>query len=363
MAISEREGLILLKEGKHYLLLNAGDRFHLVTVNNSLTENKENALLSMYPCSEAAMSELGISYTVIHKKDLKCVSIGGADAGCELSLVIGKTKSKYVLSDDSTPQLLDDYFKGIKRIEPSKRKLPKSPDQWRKQAQDPETLKKMKIVRYAMIAAIVIFDAFFLFRVAPYKLWIVLCMLSSATCLVLAIKYPVYFTLLDLEDKKRKPKYGIGLGWLSTFPLMLLAARTLYMNVLQLGKLFVFASVLTVILAVLLWILAKEFRNHSAGFAAVILALLIGCIGVVGQMNYLLDTSTEEITVCTVMDLDRHSTRRSKSYRCTIMLENGEECRMNISRETYKKLSVGDKVQVAHREGGLGLEYIYLVEE
>lgn len=363
MAINESEVLILLKEGKHYLLLNAGDRFHLVTANNRLTEEKENALLAMYPCSETAMSELGISYTVIHKKNLKGVSIGGADAGCELSLMMGKTKSKYVLSDDISQQLLEDYFKGIKRTEHSKRKLPKSPDQWCKQAQDPETLKKMKNVNYVMIAATVIFDICFLCRVAPYKLWIVLCMLCSVACLILAIRYPAYFTLLDLEDKKHKPKYGIGLGWISTFPLILLTIRTLYMNILQLGRLFVYAAILTAVLAVLLWIFVKELRNHTAGFAAVILALLIGSIGVVGQMNYLLGTSTEEIAVYTIMALDRHSTRRSKSYRCTIILEDGEKYRMNISRDAYKRFTVGDRIQVARREGGLGLEYIYLVEE
>ena len=363
MAINEHEVLMLLKSGKHYLLLNAGDRLHLVNVNDRLTEEKENQLLAMYPCSESALSVLGISYTTIHKKDLKGVAVGGVDAGCELSLLMGKTKSKYALSDDTMQEVMDDYFKGVRRMDASKRKLPKSPDQWRKEAQDPEILKKMKIVRSVMIAAMVIFDACFLFRVAPYKLWIVLCMLCSAACLVLAIKYPAYFTLLDLEDKKHKPKYGIGLGWISTFPLMLLTVRTLYMNVIQLGRLLVYAAILTVMLAIVLWIFVKELHNHSAGFAAVILALLFGSIGIVGQMNYLLDTSTEEIAVYTVLDLDRHSTRRSQWYRCTITLEDGKEYRMDISREAYKSLTVGDQIQVAHREGGLGLEYIYLVED
>jgi hypothetical protein len=80
-------------------------------------------------------------------------------------------------------------------------------------------------------------------------------------------------------------------------------------------------------------------------------------------MNYLLDTSTEEIAVYTVMDLDRHSTRRSKSYRCTITLEDGEEYRINISRKAYLGLTVGDQISVAKRKGGLGLDYIYLVED
>ena len=70
MAINENEVMVLLNSGKHYLLLNAGDRLHLVNVNDRLTEEKENRLLAIYPCSEAAISELDISYTVIHKKDL-----------------------------------------------------------------------------------------------------------------------------------------------------------------------------------------------------------------------------------------------------------------------------------------------------
>lgn len=363
MAISESEALLLLKGGKHYLLLDAGDRLHLINRNDRLTENKEKRLLAMYPCSETAISELNISYTTIYKKDLRGVGVGGADAGCELSVLIGKTKSKYVLSDDTTMALLDHYFKGIKRMNTSKRKLPKSPDQWRKQAQDAETLQKMKKVRYGMIAATVIFGACFLFRAAPYKLWIALCILCSAACFILAMKYPAYFTLLDLEDKKHRPKHGIGLGWISAFPLMLLAVRTLYMNVLQLGRLLVYATILTAILTAFLWIFVKELRNHSAGCVAVVLALLIGSVGLVGQMNYLLDTSAEEIAVYTVMDLDRHSTRRSKSYRCTITLEDGEEYRINISREAYLGLTVGDQISVAKRKGGLGLDYIYLVED
>lgn len=363
MAISKNEVLILLKEGKHYFLLNAGNRLHLINLNDRFTEDKENKLFSMYPCSEALISEFDITYTTIYKKDLRGVSFGGADTGCELSLLTGKTKSKYVLSDDTAPELLDDYFKGIKRMKPSKRKLPKSPDQWRKQAQDPEILQKMKILRYVIVAGTVISCACFLFRVAPYKLWITLCMLCSAACLILASKYPAYFTLLDLEDKKHRPKYGIGLGWISTFPLMLLTVRTLYMNVLQLGRLFVYAAIFTAILAVLLWVIVKELRNHSAGFAAMVLALLVGSMGVVGQMNYLLDTSTEEITAYTVMELKQHSSRRNRSYQCTITLQDGEEYKMNISREAYKELTVGDQIQVAHRKGGLGLEYIYLVED
>ena len=144
MAINENEVMVLLNSGKHYLLLNAGDRLHLVNVNDRLTEEKEKRLLAIYPCSEAAISELDISYTVIHKKDLKGVAVGGTVAGCELSLLIGKTKSKYVLSDDTTQQLIDAYFKGVKRMDASKRKMPKSPDQWRKQAQDPAIVQNMK---------------------------------------------------------------------------------------------------------------------------------------------------------------------------------------------------------------------------
>lgn len=363
MAINENEVLVLLNSGKHYLLLNAGDRLHLVNVNDRLTEEKENRLLAIYPCSEVAMSEFDISYTVIHKKDLKGVAVGGTDAGCELSLLIGKTKSKYVLSDDTTQQLIDAYFKGVKRMDASKRKIPKSPDQWRKQAQDPAIVQNMKIVRNAMIAATVIIEACFLFQAAPYKLWIILSILCSVACLVLAIKYPAYFTLLDLADKKQKPKYGIGLGWLLAFPLILLALRSLHINFMQFGKMLVCAAVLTAVLAIFLWIFVKKLRHHSGGFAAIILALLVGSIGIVGQMNYVLDTSPEKIATYTVVDLDRHRTRRSASYRCTIILENGKEYKMDIGREAYMSLTVGDQIQVACREGGLGLEYIYLVEE
>ena len=363
MAIHENEVLILLREGKQYLLLNAGDRLHLIAVNNRLTDAKEAQLMDIYPCSEEAMSELDISCTTILKKDIKGVAIGGIDAGCELSLFTRKTKSKYLLSDDTTQQMVNDYFKGIKRIDASKRKLPKAPDQWRKQSQDPEVLQKMKIVRYVLIAVTIIFPMCFLFRVTPYKMWIVLCMLSSVACIALAIRYPAYFTLLDLEDKKHRPKHGIGLGWLSTFPLLVLTVRTLYMNFVHMGRLFVYAAILAVAVSVCLWFFVKELQNHYAGFAAVVLAILVGCVGVIGQMNYLLDTSAEEISAYTVLDLDRHSTRRSRTYQCAILLEDGKEYRMNISREAYEKLTVGDQIQVAHCEGALGLEYIYLVEE
>lgn len=363
MTSNESKVLILLKDGKHYLLLNGGDRVHLVNVNDRLTEEKENQLLAMYPCSEAAMSELDISYTVIHKKDLKGVAVGGVDAGCELSLVMGKTKSKYTLSDDTTQQMIDDYFKGIKRMDASRRKLPKSPDQWRKQAQDPEILPKMKMIRYVMFALSIVSVLCFLLKIEPYKLWILLSILCSGTCLFLAIRFPEYFTLLDIEEKKCKMKYGLGIGWLTILPMVFLALRTLYMNFLQFWSMLLYAGIFAVVLMVVIYVSIKEIRLHYIGLAPIILSLLLTSVGIVGQVNYLVDTSPEEIRDYTVIDLDQRTGRRRNHYQCTIMLENGEEYRMDISREAYKRLTIGDQIQVAHREGGLGLEYIYLLEE
>lgn len=364
MGIKENGYLMLLKAGKHYLLLNGGDRLHLINVNDRLTEETEEQLLKVYPCEEAIIAKLGISYTTILKKNLRGVAVGGEDAGCELSLFIGKTKNKYELSEDTTQQVISDYFVGIKRMEANKRKLPKAPDQWRKQVQDAEVLQKMKTVRNALLVVEIICSGCFLFRVAPYKLWIILCILCSVVCILLAIKYPVYFTLLDLEDKKRKPKYGIGLGWLSTFSLLWLTYRTCFVNFIQWGRLLLYGVILTIAIAILLWILVKELRNCSVGFMAIVLALLFGAIGIVGQTNYLLDHSAEETEVYTVLDLDQQRGRRGyRAYICTILLENGKECRIKISAESYNSLSIGDSIAVVHREGGLGLEYVYLLEE
>mgnify|MGYP003293098304 CR=1 FL=1 len=80
-------------------------------------------------------------------------------------------------------------------------------------------------------------------------------------------------------------------------------------------------------------------------------------IGIVGQVNYLLDFSDGRIHYTEVVD-QHVSTGKSTSYYCTVLLENGEEFEIQVSRDLYRQIGVGSWVKITTYDGGLGMEYV-----
>ena len=112
MAIGDGAFLLLQQRDKLYMLLGKAGKYHLITVDRRFTPEKEEKLLSLYPCSEAALRELGITFTAL---SVRGVASAGWEAGDELLLYVGKKKQRYVLSDDTSQACMDALFAGVQQ--------------------------------------------------------------------------------------------------------------------------------------------------------------------------------------------------------------------------------------------------------
>ena len=226
--------------------------------------------------------------------------------------------------------------------------------------QDQNQQKKMKSIGTILSIYCYVVGGAFIFLAKPYKLLSVACMAGCALCLVIYMKFPGYFTIIeakkDAEKKGRKPRTIIGIPY----------ATVLYALVFRSMKDFSFNSwtglvigtaLLTVVISVILGKMAKEHREWKENCALIVILILFMSSGVVGQLNYLLDFGDGRIYYTEVVD--RHiSSGKSTSYYCTVLLEDGEEFDIQVDREMYQQIGVGSWVKITTYEGGLGMEYV-----
>ena len=83
-------------------------------------------------------------------------------------------------------------------------------------------------------------------------------------------------------------------------------------------------------------------------------------MGIVGQINYLTDFGKPSIYYTQVVD-QHISHGKTTSYYCTVLMENGEEFDIQVSREMYQRNGTGNWVKTQTYSGGLGIAYIEIV--
>ena len=352
MAVQEGEYLLLQQSEKLYMLLGSGGTYHLVSVDKKLTEEREAQLLRLYPCSDQTLQELGITFKVLK---VRGVAASGCDAGEELILYVGKKKHRYVLSDDSTREQMATMFNGVEKFPMPKKKY--KPADWRLEKQKKELVPLMKGIKTVLLLAAVGSSAGLILH---HPLWSVLGILVSASCGILDLVFPQYFTLLDW-GKGAKPKHAIGLAFPASVPIMVQAlyvfARFNYLTM----EIFFWSAGLGVLICVVFGLWCRELADRTVDLLAMLLLLVLFLSGPIGMINGLTDRSEPKIS--TVIVEDKHkSSGKSTSYYCTILLPGGEAFDLEVSRADYDRIETGQNVTIALREGGLGLEYITLME-
>ena len=366
MAITEKDMLLLQSRNSLCILLCGEDRYHIVKVDDALTEEREERLLQTYPCSEQTMREIGIHFEVIKKAQISRVQISGSTAGEQIVLWLGKSRRTFTLEDDTTEEALAKIFANITRSKTATKTKGKDVDAWRKKEQDPEVFKKMKMLRTGLVAVNVIALIAYGIRLPIVALWGGICALFPITYIVLAIKYPVYFTFLDLltsrKSHKKSTHNGIGLGSVCVLLGGLLLFQSFDKAYLAWYGIYVGGLMIAVIAGIAFWCFSKDARSSKFLPAAVVLCVTLAGIGIVDTLNDVLDNSAPEITSYVVEDKHMSSGKRT-SYYLEIKLEDGSEFDISVDSSTYSLTNLGDTVQVARREGGLGLAYMYYVED
>lgn len=360
METSENNVLWLTKGEKQYALLFAEDRYHLLTINEQCTRKLVLKLLRTYPCVETGLREKQIRFGTILKKDIFGIRFDGYRAGNEFLLrIINQKTRKYTLTEAFDPDTIERFFADVRRLPAP---WDNAPDAWRKERQDPDVLAQMKAIKLCLIVAAILFGALSFFGAKPNVLWSGLFLLVPLICIFLAIITPTYFTLADKDDN-RTPEYGIGLSLLTILPLMFLSLRSFFTNYVEFGAFFLYSAICGALICLILWILVKEFRNRVGHFLLLSLIIVTMCgAGVVGYLNTALNTAEPQIRTYTVEKLTK-SSGKSTSYNCYVTLHDGKQIKIRVSKELYETLEVGERVRVAHKEGGLGLEYVFILEE
>lgn len=351
------EPLLLQKEDKLFLLLRGGQAFHLISVDERLTAEREEKLLAIYPCSDASLRELELNF---QKLSIRGVAIGGCEAGDTVILYIDKQKRKYVLSDDYAPEMVDAFFSGIERFQMPKQKKQKDPDSWRKAEQDPAMLPKLRILRIVLTAISLVSSGLAWVDI----LWGLPGILVSILCLLLDIYYPAYFTLLDWR-KGKTPKHALGLGLAASLPVMVSALVIMNtVNYLVWWQIWLWSALVGAVLSCVIGRFAREFQYYKEDMLAVVILLVMFSQGPIGVMNSALDFSLPETQTVPIIDMYiSDGGRSSDRHYCTILLEDGTEFDLHVTRLEYEALSVGERITVSTRTGGLGIGYIALVEK
>ena len=347
MAIAKTDYLLLNKERSSFLLLRSQTHFHLIKISTSLSDPKILKLLKMYPCDTEQLRKLGLHFSAFKADNLRGVVIKGYQKNDDLDLWLGADVRKYQLGADYSDEELSAFFSGYlitRSLPPVLTGLSLSVIR--------KTTRWVNGISIACALA-------FLFITTPYKLWSILCILCALTSIILAAIFPASFTLEDkISIGKRKSKSLKGnLLPACIAPSIALALRTLTDFTFYDSTLLLICPIISLILCVLCFLLTKGLWNGLGNAIAVFFAVAVLSLGIIGQLNYLLDFSTPNTQ--TVQIIDKQQTRHVKwtNYDCTVLLPNGEAMELTLSGRIYRSIDVGDHIIVNHHNGCFNIPF------
>lgn len=216
--------------------------------------------------------------------------------------------------------------------------------------------KKLKILRLGLLIATGIIALPWLFLDVPYKLFSALSLLPFPVALTTICLFPEEVSLDDAPKKRGgRIEFAMPLIFSGFAPVL---RAMLDFNFLSWTPLLIQAGVLLVLIGVVLLVFYKELRQRIGYFLCILLMCSMFCVGFIGQLNYLLDSSVTREQTAIVTDM--HISSGSKSpdrYILTVVTQAGTEMELMTGKEHYDSLSVGESVTVYIKDGGLGIPY------
>lgn len=358
--------LVLQKKGRHFLLIEYPDRYHIVTVNKRLEVDTEEWILASV-CPESFFDDAGLTRETIPKRELRGVAVGGNTAGNVIALYRGKNKYQFVLSDDYEQAYIDEMFEGFERFQPPKSVYSKKNNaDWRKELQDESMVTLMRAIGICLnIAGVSSFVlTVFLGRQEPFCIFVSLAV--SVVAIAMYLVFPQYYSIMGSKEYKKAgyTAHVTHLEFSIMAPLLAVVLSSTYVfTVLDWTAVLISVVVISVLVLILLYSFSRELRKHLDLFFAVALVTLFISFGIVEQVNHLMNFSPELPQTCVVTGTEHNRSSKGRdSYNCTVMLEDGSEVELPIIRAEYNQLQAGDKALVYVGTGALGIEYAYFVD-
>lgn len=361
-----------LQKGKQeYLIIRMGDEFHIIDCNEAFTKEKRAAVLES-GCTPAEMQEMGLSGMTIPKSDIKALTVTGCGFQDDVIFWLKKKKLAFWFPKAYEQKKVDDFFRGIPRKQYKTRtrlKGGKNID-WRIREQNPELYEKLRPVGwiYNLLCAAIIVLSFVLWELSPRPIgWCVIGL--SVVAIGLDFFLPEYFTILSIHDGRRfsKQKYGqrqqpktravnLGVG---------LLAITLFFTLVCNGEYCFFddfrvfpVALASVLLVGIPLLFVREFMEQfSAWLVTLVLILFFNGFVFIPHFNHVLGP---ELTSSTATVVDTHKTtggRGPDSYYCDVVLPDGRELDVKVSRKEYDTAEPGDTMPLQFGTGFFGIDY------
>ena len=179
--------------------------------------------------------------------------------------------------------------------------------------------------------------------------------------------FPKYISLKDKPRYETNIEYGklniihIELVFPSILALFSLIENRLYMHY-NTPKLLLYSAILFVVLISLLLIVTKEYKKEKSAIVIIIIVCLILSPTIIHKIDTAYDFSPSKEIYCEITDIPTWTDNNNEiTYYLTIHY-NDKDIKTEVTKETYEKYKVGDKILVLEKQGALGIEKLVLKE-
>ena len=350
----------LVRGKERFLVFRLGADFHIIDINEALTREKRFAVLES-GCTPAQMQEMGLSGTTIARSDLTAVTVTGCGPQDDVIFYLGKKQMSYRFAMAYEQKKVDDFFRGIPRVQYKTRYRFRRGLDWRAREQDLKLLPKFSRIGTAyniLCCGVTVGMLIREWRLFALWFWVVLALVALGVYLNAA--YPLYFAFYWYkgDDNRRGKGKASHIGFGLFVVLMAAVLRAPYV-VLDWQRLIVPALVLGAIFGIGLYFLCRECREDGPGWLlTILLTVVVSGMALIPHVNHILGPETEPQSASVVSKHSSSTRRGGRRYYVTVRLRDGTDCDMQVNYQDYQDAEHGDTWEVQLGEGFFGIEYV-----
>ncbi len=289
----------------------------------------------------------------------------------KITLKNGKTQ-KYKLYDTIDDNDLNSFFGKISIINSVKKSANKNENienkEYKLEEKDKTTLNKLN--KFFLIFSLFSYFTFglyiFAYNYITYAILTFLCLVICLTLFIVYIKFQKYLSLTDKPNNNliKKGKIGIIKEFI-LFPVIFALFSTLEVDTFvyyDLSKFLIISAILFLILITILFIFTKEYKKEKSVIFVIIISCILLSPSVINKVNTVYDFSRPQKVYCQIIDNPTETNKKDEiTYYLKVKYKNKNK-KIEVSKETYEKYGVGDKLLVYKHFGALGIEYSHFYE-
>ena len=193
---------------------------------------------------------------------------------------------------------------------------------------------------------------------------------AIVVCLAPIVCYFVLQDYVTIKDVKRYEAANVNVKiniilTVILFPI-LFALKCLFTGYsvadCQLGKMALLSLIPFAVLAVVFFLVCREYKKFKSCIFTFAIAALAFCPSFIYKVNSAFDFSPAETVVCEVLDMYTSGSGENAAYRLVVRYQN-KELKVEVSEAAYNAASVGNTLSLVRRKGALGIQTVYLPGE